>query len=446
MKNYVRYVIAFSIIMIMGILAFIMITGDMSSAVFENDENVLVLNNIAKTAEEQWGNISGSSFGDYKTDFAVLDMNGNILFESDSGKSKHNLINDTGKLTVEAAVKKRIPYKYIVKDGVVVGSVILFDTNNIYAGLKVKLIIAFIVMAAFFIIGAIVYGAYVKKNIVVPFKRLESFAGKVAEGKLDEPLMMEKNNMFGIFTESFDIMREELAESKKREIALQKKERELVASLSHDLKTPITGIKLTSELLRAKVENKSEGYTVDSDDMLIKLNNIYNKADQLDKLISDLFSSTLDDLGEIKVNCQDEEAAILNEIIKHNDDRGLAVLPKAPCLIINIDRNRMNQVIGNIITNSYKYANTKIDVEYSLVEDYLELKIRDFGPGVSMEELPAVTNKFYRGKDAEEKQKEGSGLGLYISKSLMEKMNGELICERADENGGFSVKLLIPLS
>ena len=446
MRNYVKYVIAFSIIMIMGILAFIMITGDMSSAVFENDENVLTLNDIAKTSGEQWGNIDGSSFGDYKTDFAVLDMNGNILFESGNAKSKHNIINDTGKLTVEAAVKKRIPYKYIVKDGVVVGSVILFDTNNIYAGLKAKLIIAFIVMAAFFILGAIVYGAYVKKNIVVPFKRLESFAGKVAEGKLDEPLMMEKDNMFGIFTESFDIMREELAESKKREIALQKKERELVASLSHDLKTPITGIKLTSELLRAKVENKNEGCPIDSDDMLIKINNIYNKADQMDKLISDLFSSTLDDLGEIKVNCQDEEAAILNKIIKHNDDRGLAVLPKAPCLIISIDKNRMNQVIGNIITNSYKYANTKIDVEYSLVEDYLELMIRDFGPGVSMEELSAVTNKFYRGKNAEEKQKEGSGLGLYISKSLMEKMNGELICQRADENGGFSVKLLIPLS
>lgn len=101
---------------------------------------------------------------------------------------------------------------------------------------------------------------------------------------------------------------------------------------------------------------------------------------------------------------------------------------------------------GNIITNSYKYANTKIDVDYSLIDDYLEMKIRDYGPGVSEEELPAVTNKFYRGKDAEKRQKEGSGLGLYISKSFMEKMDGDLICERADENGGFSVKLLIPLS
>ncbi len=110
------------------------------------------------------------------------------------------------------------------------------------------------------------------------------------------------------------------------------------------------------------------------------------------------------------------------------------------------DINRMNQVIGNIITNSYKYADTKIEVDYSVIDDYLEMKIRDFGPGISEEELPAVTNKFYRGKNAEEKQKEGSGLGLYISKSLMEKMDGELICERADESGGFSVKLLIQLS
>lgn len=72
------------------------------------------------------------------------------------------------------------------------------------------------------------------------------------------------------------------------------------------------------------------------------------------------------------------------------------------------------------------------------------MQIRDYGPGVPEGELQLITNKFYRGKGAENTEKEGSGLGLYISKILMEKMNGEMICK--NQGDGFVVILLIPLS
>ena len=104
----------------------------------------------------------------------------------------------------------------------------------------------------------------------------------------------------------------------------------------------------------------------------------------------------------------------------------------------------MSQVIGNIISNSYKYAETKIDVDYSVSEKYLEMSIKDYGPGVPRNELELITNKFYRGKRAENEKVDGSGLGLYIAKSLMLKMNGELICDSDDK--GFSVTLMIPIS
>lgn len=298
---------------------------------------------------------------------------------------------------------------------------------------------------------------------------MQSFAGKIAEGKLDEPLLMEENNMFGVFTESFDIMREELNESRKREIELQRKEKELIASLSHDLKTPITGIKLTTELLEAKLqiymekadsssfleghvdgpdnqqEKDFEDYESRKDlDILDKLDNIYKKADQIDSLVSDLFSSTLEDLGEFKVSCKDEESVVLSDIIKKNDDKGLVVEEAIPKLLIKVDSKRMSQVIGNIITNSYKYAGTKIDVEYKVTDKYLEITIKDYGPGVSRDEVELITNKFYRGKNAEAENKEGSGLGLYIARSLMLKMNGELVCESNAE--GFAVTLMIPIS
>ena len=270
---------------------------------------------------------------------------------------------------------------------------------------------------------------------------MKAFASSVAMGNLNEPLLMDKENMFGSFTESFDIMREELSQSKKREIELQRREKELIASLSHDLKTPVTGIKLTSELLKAKISKNSNGQ---EEDTIQKLDNIYNKADQIDVLVSDLFTSTLDDLGEFKVNTQDEESRILKDIVLKFDDKELVSQSVIPDVVINIDQNRMSQVIGNIISNSYKYAGTKIDISYEVIDDYLEMCIRDYGPGVPEDEISLITNKFYRGKKWKDGKETGNGLGLYIARILMEKMNGELLPKSSSD--GFIVNLLIPLS
>jgi signal transduction histidine kinase len=103
----------------------------------------------------------------------------------------------------------------------------------------------------------------------------------------------------------------------------------------------------------------------------------------------------------------------------------------------------MSQVIGNIISNSYKYADTDIDISYAFNGNFLEMSIRDHGEGVDPEETGFLTNKYYRGKK-NSPGKEGSGLGLYISAELMKKMNGQLIC--ISDRKGFEVRLKIPLA
>lgn len=104
-------------------------------------------------------------------------------------------------------------------------------------------------------------------------------------------------------------------------------------------------------------------------------------------------------------------------------------MDKIPAVIINIDRKRMTQVIGNIISNSYKYADTRIDISFEVSGKYLEMRIKDHGPGVPASELDLITNKFYRGKDWQDTDKDGHGLGLYIAGTIMSKMNGDLIVE-----------------
>ena len=396
---------------------------------------VVALNAIAKDAGEHWDDLSILASKTYETNYVILSINNDLLYASnEKSKSIHGL---------EEAMKKRLLYAFVSRNGQIVGSVILPEEGSgSYQSMRNQLLLGFTLIFLLFIFGAVLYDRYVQKNIIRPFHNLQSFAGKVAEGHLDEPLLMDEQNMFGAFSESFDIMREQLRASREREIALQKKERELVASLSHDLKTPITGVKLTTELLKAKVSSGQAGE--DPAYLLEKLDNIYKKADQIDVLVSDLFSSTLDDLGEFTVSCRDEAAADLGDIIKKYDDRGLVTIGEIPNVLIRVDIRRMGQVVGNIIVNSYKYANTKIEASFAVQDDYLQMRLRDHGPGVPTEELSLITNKFYRGKKWKDSKESGSGLGLYIAKTLMEKMDGELLAE--SEGEGLSITLTIPLS
>ena len=411
-----------------GLFAVVKLTGTENFS--QNNYDVLLLNEIAhkmvlddmppeNTAPER--------------EYVILDINGNVIYDNRSDCSEV--------ITVETAMQKLYPYTYIMENNQITGSVVLTDSRKHFDRLRTN-IIAVSCVCGFLLIGAAAaFGAYIRKTILLPFARMKDFASYVAAGELDRPLEMDKGNMFGAFSESFDIMREELKASRARELSLQKKERELIASLSHDLKTPVTGIKLTSELMAA-VFSQNEGREITvTEDMIVKMNNVYKRADEIALLVGDLFSSALEELGEFKVKCSDENSAVIAELVSKYDDRGLVRISEIPQVIVHMDKLRLSQVIGNILFNSYKYAGTPIDISFRLDESFFEMSISDSGPGVPENEIELITNKFYRGK--EHGGKEGSGLGLYIARILMDKMGGELSVR--SENG-LCVTLLIPIS
>lgn len=431
----------FGILYLCGILIFTLVTMNRIGNTTSNENVILALNDIVKEAGKNWKTPEAFGQNEYDVEYCILNEMDEVLYDSREGKQEEKISGDD-KLSVEEALKNRYPYAYVTVGERVVGSVIIFDDGSIvYRQLRWKMILGFALGGVLILLAIFAFGMYIRKNVIVPFQRMEQFAGKVAEGKLDEPLLMDRTNLFGAFSESFDIMREELSESKKRELALQKKERELVASLSHDLKTPITGIKLASELLEAMLTTPGN---VDTDVIVDKIDSIYKKADQIDVLVSDLFASTLNDLGEFKVNCQDEESKVLDDILAKYDDKKLVNAAAIPNVILHIDTKRLSQVIGNIISNSYKYAGTKIDIDYEIEDSFLKMRIRDYGPGVPAGELELITNKFYRGKQWENSKEDGNGLGLYIAKTLMEKMGGAISLASKDE--GLEATLMLPLS
>ncbi|MCR4689848.1 MAG: HAMP domain-containing histidine kinase [Lachnospiraceae bacterium] len=433
MKNYYKLVLLLGVFYFAALMLFAAVTV-LKSGETGQEAEIIKLNDITKDAQMCWDHLQDLGKNDYGVSFVILDSGDTVLYASGANAEK-------GRHGITTAIKRRYPYTYVIRDERILGSVILIDDGGRAA--KIRLLLLTGTFGLLILAGAFLFGGYVRKRIVIPFRNLRDFAGDIAEGKLDQPLSMDRDNLFGAFSESFDIMREELARSKRREIELQKKERELVASLSHDLKTPITGIKLTTELLKAKLESGQE-LSGNASDLAEKLDNIYKKADQIDVLVNDLFSSTLEDLGQFKVSCTDEKASILQEIVKKYDDRNLAASESVPEVLIRMDGRRMSQVIGNIISNSYKYAGTRIDITYRIVEDFLEMHLADHGPGVPPEELSLITNKFYRGKQWADSKESGNGLGLYIAAMLMEKMDGQLLVMNTDD--GFGITLLIPLS
>lgn len=311
----------------------------------------------------------------------------------------------------------------------------IFYTNFFKEQKRQRNMFAFVIAIVFGVLFVICicYIIYLHYTLYKPFNTLKRFARDIAGGSLDIPLKMDKNNVFGAFTESFDIMREELKSAKNKENQANISKRELIAGLSHDIKTPVASIKAVSELLLAISEDEK---------LKSKYIIINEKAEQIDRLITDMFNATLEELGELKVTVKEHYSTELPGLIENCDYENRVTISEVPACMVVADALRLGQVLDNVLANSYKYAKTNIDIGFTMTKSHLEMDIHDFGNGVNEDELSAIFNKFYRGSNVGTEV--GSGLGLYISKYLMEKQDGDIFGFNCDD--GFTMKILIKLA
>lgn len=299
--------------------------------------------------------------------------------------------------------------------------------------LKTIMVIITLLLAAALSAFLLCYWLYIKKSVFKPFWRLKRFASEVAAGNLDSPLLMDKHNAFGAFSESFDILREELKKSKENEIRLEKSKKELVAQVSHDIKTPVASIKAVAELLAINEKDAKKNKNIEI---------IRRKATEIDHLITDMFNVTLQDLTELKFKINPILSTDIEHTIRESDYLQKIKIISLPECLVEADILRLKQITDNIINNSYKYANTKIFILGEITDKMLSIEFCDYGKGVPEDELPLITNKFYRGKNSEGKS--GAGLGLYICKTMLERMDGAM--EYYNTKDGFIVKIFLKLA
>lgn len=320
-----------------------------------------------------------------------------------------------------------------------------------------KVIIVSIGAGAVVLIALIIgWTWHISRTILHPIKNIYVATEEMREGNLDYEIDYHKKDEIGRFINGFNVMRSQLKQSIKQQQQYEKMRKELIASISHDLRTPLASIK-------GYVEGLQDGI-VQNEEMKKKyLHVIKTKTDQLDRLIDDLFDYSKFELDQLPINKQlmdsrdffEEvlENAILDMQQRHTD---LIMLNAIPSVVVNIDPQRMEQVMMNLLNNAVQYGGDIIEVQITVdttrhtpndtPREMLTIRVIDNGQGISKEDLPFIFDQFYRGEKSRSREHGGAGLGLSITKYIILAHDGDIDVHSEEGQGSMFIFSLPTLS
>ena len=271
---------------------------------------------------------------------------------------------------------------------------------------------------------------WIYRAVVVPLNRMKIATQNIKDGNLDFELEVQADDEIGQLCQDFEEMRMRLKDTATEKIEYDKRSKELISNISHDLKTPITAIK-------GYVEGIMDGVADTPEKMDRYIRTIYNKANDMDMLINELTLYSKIDSNRIPYNFSplyvndyfDDCAADLKIDI---ESRGIQFdylnYVDARVKII-ADAEQLKRVINNIVSNATKYmdkANKKIHLRVKDVGDFVQVEIEDNGKGIGAKELPYIFERFYRTDTSRNSATGGSGIGLSIVKKIVEEHGGKI--------------------
>lgn len=283
--------------------------------------------------------------------------------------------------------------------------------------------VSFFVM--FLITGTVLF--YVYHKVLRPFRAMSNLSYELAKGNLSMPVKEEKSKLFGKFLWGMDMLREKLEDNKEKELEFQKERKTLILSLSHDIKTPLSSIELYSKALAENLydtqEKKEEA-----------LQGIARNVKEIKGYVDEIVTASREDFLNLEVimgECYLSE--IIGTIQSYYQDKLSPIHTEfkvdeiSECLVKG-DKNRLIEVLQNVMENAIKYGDgVHIHISFEEEEDCKLIQIENSGCSLKKEELPNVFDSFYRGSNS--MNVKGSGLGLYICKTLMRKMDGEIFTQ-----------------
>ena len=227
--------------------------------------------------------------------------------------------------------------------------------------------------------------------------------------------------------EGLVVVLQDITEQKK----LDDMRKEFVANVSHELRTPLTTVKsYTETLLDGAMEEKEL-----AEEFLTIIN---SEADRMAFLVRDLLQLTRFDNKQVRLDMTEIEmndflsmTVRQNKIHAEAKNQELSFEPYEHMVVVHGDRDRVGQVVNNIVTNAIKYSLEQATIRIFVTEDeqFFKINVKDTGMGISREDLPRIFERFYRVDKARSRAMGGTGLGLAIAKEIMESHGGRLTAE-----------------
>ncbi len=292
----------------------------------------------------------------------------------------------------------------------------------------------------FLLIVGLLY--YIREHIIVPFGRLNDVPQELARGNLAVPIPEEKSRFFGKFTWGVNLLRESIEEGRKKEITMQREKKLLLLSLSHDIKTPLSAIKLNARAL-------AKGLYKDEEKRRAVAESINTRADEIERFVSEITKAAGEDFMSFEVT---QGEAFLSVIITRINARYAPQLSmsgtellirKYDDCILSCDPDRLAECLQNLIENAIKYGDgRRIEISFDKMDGCELITVSNTGCTLEAKELPQIFESFHRGNNADKVQ--GNGLGLFICKRVMSLMGGEVFADI--RNGCFFVTLVVKLA
>lgn len=280
---------------------------------------------------------------------------------------------------------------------------------------------------------------YIGMKVIKPFDKMSSLTQELAKGNLSAPIKEERSRFFGKFLWGMDMLRENLEDSKTKNLEYQKEKKTMLLSLSHDIKTPLSAIQLYSKAL-------SEGLYDTEEKKQEALAGILSKTEEIRGYVDEIYNLSREDFMELSVNVGEVYLQeVMEGITAYYKDKLSVIhtefeIGEYDNALLSADKDRLVESLQNLMENAIKYGDgRKISISFSEEEDCKLITVENTGCTLEEGEINNIFDSFYRGSNTTNIQ--GNGLGLYIVKQLMTKMDGDVFAEKEDDV--FKVTLVV---
>lgn len=320
-----------------------------------------------------------------------------------------------------------------------VTSQLMFVSQHDFLLLGLLLIFAGLLSASF--------GYLLAGSMTQSLRQLQLSAHQISKGDFSVRVDLNEADELSDVAEAFNMMADELERSFARQMELEKARRDLIAAVSHDLRTPLTSI-------RAMIEAMADGVVTDPATIQRYHTTIRSQTENLSGLINDLFELSKLETEQVQLKLEPIDLNdLLSDVVEsmqpqaRTKDVSLKAIFSEDLPMIMAEFMKIQRVVYNLLQNAIRHtpAHGSVSLATKIVPQGVQVEVADTGEGIAPEDLPYIFDQFFRGEKSRSRETGGAGLGLAIARRIVEAHNGRIWVD-SQPGQGTRFHFILPVS